>query len=80
MSSQEETPESVCLSASIHRSQARTQGGEGHLQARREPSAGAKPSGPSALGGQPGLWEELSAVCAARSCHAELTEAAGVFK
>ena len=55
MSSQEETPESVCLSVSIQRSQARTQGEEGHPQARREPSAGAKPTGPSALGGQPGL-------------------------
>lgn len=60
MSSQEETPESVCLSVSIQRnqtSQTRTRGEEGHLQARREPSAGAKPTGTLALGGQPRLSE-----------------------
>lgn len=57
MSSQEETPESVCLTVSIQRSQARTQGEDGHLQARREPSAGTKLTSTSALGVQPQLRE-----------------------
>lgn len=55
MSSQEETPESVCPTVSIQRSQARTQGEDGHLQARRESSAGTKLTSASALGVQPQL-------------------------
>ena len=57
MSSQEETPESVCPTVSIQRSQARTQGEDGHLQARRESSAGTKLTSALALGVQPQLQE-----------------------
>lgn len=57
MSSQEETPESVCPTVSIQRSQARTQGEDGHLQARRESSAGTKLTSASALDVQPQLRE-----------------------